>query len=522
VTLDDHFRESARREVSAPYIHTDNHDSVRLADGSTILLGYEPNAGTQKTDALIQKLGPSGTPVFTWNSGDDPTIADETTAGTSPDYAHINSVVSVGNGDVIASFRHFSAVWRIATVAHDGYQPGDVIWKLGGRDSTFTFPDDPEGGPCAQHTASELANGHILVFDNGTSGAFGSPNLCVNPDDRLGPTVPRGFTRVAEYALDTTAHTASLVWSYPDDHSRYAFFAGSARRLANGNTLIGWAADVHALATEVAPDKTTVWEVTTPAPPSDPPNLKQYATYRAELIPDLPDKIAPTVTMSPEDGAVLKQDSLTFPTSFCTDRGGSNLATCGGGGAGRFGQLDTSTVGPHTWRVTATDGAGNTTSVVHRYTVVPFVRQPDGVVRKSGSTTWKGDGVYGPADTQTVHQGIRRRHTRSAFWLVQNDGEDDLNPYGFNMDTFALSGPGSSRRFRVRYLWGEADVTSQIVAGTFRSEPLKPGAWFLLRVEVTPTRHAPVGARRTLTLQATSTSAYGLTDRVATTVTARR
>ena len=289
----------------------------------------------------------------------------------NPDYAHINSVVSVGDGDIIASFRHLSAAYRIATVAHDGYAPGDIVWKLGGRDSTFAFVDDPfPGGPCAQHTVSELPNGHFLVFDNGTDG------FCVDPSDRLGPGVARGRTRVTEYALDleaTPQPTATLVWSYAPA-GKYAQFAGSSRRLANGNTLIGWAADRSALATEVDAAGTTV-----PGAPSGRPAAGQPA------VRHLPCR-AHHRAASP--GPALR---LRRRRDLRAGRRRAGQRVVHGLRRQRLGcmhlngivgaRLDTSSLGPRTWSVTGVDGAGNTTTRTRHYTVLAAPR-PDGLIRK--------------------------------------------------------------------------------------------------------------------------------------------
>ncbi|MCW2755760.1 MAG: Arylsulfotransferase [Marmoricola sp.] len=470
VTLDGGLAESARTHVEGTLVNTDGHDAQRLPDGSTLLLGYEPNAVTGKTDATIQKLDPLGTPVFTWNSS---ALADETVAGSNPDYAHVNSIQSIENGDVLVSFRHLSAVLRIAMVAHDGYQPGDIIWKLGGRDSSFTFVNDPYGGPCAQHAASELANGDILLYDNGTNG------FCVDPADRGGPTINRGQTRVAEYALDTTTHTATLVWDYTP-LGKYASFAGSARRMGNGDTLIGWADDRNALATEITSDKQVLWEVT--APPAL-PGHSRYMSYRASLITDLTDKIKPVVLPSgPADGARFTVGDMATAGARCTDRGGSNLATCAVTGA-TGGLLDTATAGTRSWAVTATDGAGNTTTVTRSYTVVPPVRSADATVRKDGSTTW----------ATTVHQATRRGQNGTSYWLVRNGGN--------RADSFALRGTAGTTRFVVHYWSAGRDVTAAVLAGSFRTVRLAPGQSQVVRVVVRPTYRAPRGVVRAFTLR---------------------
>jgi hypothetical protein len=488
------FQEISRRKMAAPLTNTDFHDSLRMSDGSTVLLGYEPNPNTNLTDATVQKLDSAGKVTFQWSSAP---YADETMT-TNSDYAHVNSVVSVENGDLIVSFRHLSAVYRIATVAHDGYSKGEVIWKLGGRDSSFTFPNDPLAGPCGQHAVSELANGHILIFDNGSDG------LCVNPTDPAAPGVARGFTRVTEYALDTVAHTATLaVPAY--EPGRYSLFAGSARRMLNGNTLIGWASDATALATEVDAAGTTLWELTAP---DNGQGASRYISYRAELV------AGPQLTMTgPADGATVVQGASVPATATCTDWVSDALASCTTTGIDG-GTLDTSTLGTHTWSVTGTGGAEVTSSESRRYTVRTATWRPDGLIRKAHSTWWHGNNVYGAAKDQTIRQHARRRHIVKAFWRVQNDGE--------RADAFRLVGTRGTARYKVRYFAGSTDVTRAVVAGTYRTSTLAVGATTTLRVEVTPTRRARVGKARTFVLGATSVTVPTALDRVATRVTARR
>lgn len=526
VTLDEQFREVGRQHVVGDLTDTDNHDAQRFDDGSTILIGYEPRdeADTKFLDATIQKVDASGQVLFQWNSKDhvdplvetlNPLLWPMNSTDQRVDYAHINSVEQTPDdtGDLIVSFRHLSAVYRIATSARDGLAPGDVVWRLGGRHSDFDFVDDPDEGPCAQHTAQMLANGNVVVFDNG-SGALGqSAAGCVDPNDPLGPGIERWRTRIAEWSLDTTAHTATLEWSYqpvisdPTPRAPFAFFAGSSRRLDNGNTLIGWADERAILASEVALDKTLLWSVQTP---DTGVHVTRYATYRASLI-DYPDAIDPTVTLDVPPGAVYVDDEEIVPHWSCTDRGGSNLATCTTTGL-VDGHLAT-TPGTHALSVTATDGAGNATTLTRSY-LVAGAFLPDGLIRKDGSNDWKGGNVYGPATGQTVRQRTQRRHTATTRWRVQNDGE--------RADAFRLLGAGSSARFRVRYFAGGNDVTAAVVAGTHRTATLAPGAWTTLRVEVTPKRRARVGDQRTVKLRATSVASATVNDRVATRVTARR
>lgn len=523
VTLDDQFNEVSRQHVLGGLTNTDNHDAEKLPDGSTILIGYEPRGpiGTGYLDATIQKIDSNGQVVFSWNSQGleaetlNPLLWPMNTTDQRIDYAHINAVEEIGDGthDLLVSFRHLSAIYRIATVARTGVAPGDVIWRLGGRHSDFTFVDDPDYGPCAQHSASMLPNGDVLLFDNG-SGALGqSAAACVDHTDPLGPGIARLHTRIAEYHLDTAAHTATLVWSYapvisdPDPRSPFAFFAGSARRLGNGDTLINWADERAMLATEIGPDSTLLWEVRTPDTGT---HATRYASYRASLVP-YTDAIDPTIgTAVPDDAGYVLGDAVR-PAYSCTDRGGSNLQACTSDLIG--GSVNTTTVGPHTWTVTATDGAGNTTTLVRHYTVRPG-RQPDGMIRRVGSDTWRGSNVYGSAIGQTLYQHVRPGDSITSIWAVQNDGE--------RSDSFRLAGTMNQLRWRARYFVGDTDVTRAVVAGTYRTPLLAPGAWTWMRVVVTPASGVPAGHFRTVRLSATSATVTTQVDRVAVRVTARR
>ena len=270
-----------------------------LPDQSRFLLAYEFNADTGMTDAVVQEVDAQGQVVFQWSTGG--LEGESVRPPSDADYAHVNSIQVVGaDRDVVVSFRHLSSVYLIATRAHDGYAAGDVIWKLGGRDSTFTFVDDPYGGPCAQHTASILANGHVLLFDDGSGGVF-APHCA---STRRTPTGTRSSApRAGPSSTHSTedAKTATEVWSYKPT-PRYAPFMGSTARLGNGSTLIGWGGSTQALASEVAADGTLLWELRV-APPAP------YLSYRASLM-HVPDAFAPVVDqVSLADGRVRRRSA---------------------------------------------------------------------------------------------------------------------------------------------------------------------------------------------------------------------
>jgi hypothetical protein len=101
------------------------------------------------------------------------------------------------------------------------------------------------------------------------------------------------------------------------------------------------------------------------------PDVAGNATSTGSFGPFDVDLYDPTVTTSsPADGASIVLGSIAHASYTCTDTAqGSGIETCAGstldGGA-----LDTSSVGPHTFSVTATDRSGRTTTVKHTYNVV--------------------------------------------------------------------------------------------------------------------------------------------------------
>jgi hypothetical protein len=126
-----------------------------------------------------------------------------------------------GPDNVLVCIRHQDRV------AIFNWQERKVVWSWGA---------DQLSGP---HDAQVLADGHILVFDNGLS---------------------RGWSRAVE--LDPL--TDKIVWEYRG-HPPKSFFTpskGSVQRLPNGNTLL--AESDKGQAFEVTPDGTVVWKFICP------------------------------------------------------------------------------------------------------------------------------------------------------------------------------------------------------------------------------------------------------------------
>lgn len=437
--------------------NTDFHDSVLLPDGGRILMAYEPNDETGLVDSVVQEVTPAGQVALTWNSRDH--VDPETDGLTGlADYAHLNSIDVMADGNLLLSFRHTSQVMKIDR------DTGEVMWRLGGVASDFTFPDDPWGGPCAQHTARELANGNIQIFDNGSNvTSMTLKPMCPDPVNPTGPPVSRPLSRVTEYHLDEGTHQAQLVWQH--ETGGFSEFAGSAQRLGaetdDDHTLVG-TADGHLTGSgadaadvlELDPAGDVVWALSAPG----------FFSYRAFKGP-APDATEPVIHLADGiDGAVLQEGQELVADFRCTDRGGSNLATCGGGATP--GQSLDVAPGAHEVELVATDGAGNTTARTISYTVEPE-HQPDAMIRKSGDR-WVGADEYGPARDQAITWRVGTAdRTRAGQVRVQNDG--------FAAGRILLTGTDGGRNFRVTWWHDDVDVTARLAEGRLRTPILAAG-----------------------------------------------
>ncbi len=265
VVLDHDLTEVARIRT-AGLQQTDSHDFVIRENGNYVLLAYEPNvrnmtgytdmegnpfgSSANVIDSIIQEVTPAGQQVHIVNSWDVLDLDDCKQGRNGPihdDYAHINSVQVVG-GDYITSYRHCSQALRINA------QTGKVVWRLGlsrksdaywiARDgrAPLKIVGDPYGEFCGQHSPRMIANGNLILFDNGGRYCNGARK-------------PKQFSRAVEYALDLERGTATFVRHHflggaPDN---YAISRGIIELMDNGNWLLSWGTKLDPAVTEVIP-----------------------------------------------------------------------------------------------------------------------------------------------------------------------------------------------------------------------------------------------------------------------------
>ncbi len=229
-------------EVRHPDHH---HDGIRLRNGNVLLLclaklpaelvpkvkggmpGTEHN-GEMYGDYLVE-MTTDGKAVGEWPTWEhlDPELdCIMAVQERREEWMHGNGLAELPNGDVVVSFR------AISTVIIIDRRTEKIIWKLGGP---------PLSG---QHAPVPLANGNLLLFDNGPH--------------RLDHPMP--FSRVIEVELASK----QIVWKYQEKRE-CEFFSpriSNAQRLPNGNTLI-CEGDFGRLF-EVTADSELVWEFVNP------------------------------------------------------------------------------------------------------------------------------------------------------------------------------------------------------------------------------------------------------------------
>ena len=250
IGLDTHYREIASYRAVNGY-STDEHELQVLEDGRYLLIGLRtntvdmtqylpganPNASVRET--IIQEFTPEGDLIFQWRAWDNFDVRDvhlDNPYGGSFRFPHMNAIDIDEDGHILLSSRHISEVTKI------NRDTGEIIWRLGGAHSDFTFVNDSLNGFSCLHAIRAVGNGRYTLFDNGN---LHSPRV----------------SRAVEYELDLDAMTATLVWQFRETPDVYSHYMANAQRLPNGNTLINWAIGSLPKLTEVRPDRTKAFEM---------------------------------------------------------------------------------------------------------------------------------------------------------------------------------------------------------------------------------------------------------------------
>jgi hypothetical protein len=222
--------------ASAPY-YTDPHELVLTTNSTTassaLWFAYDlrtvdltmlgGRADQRVAGHSLLRQSDSGASVVLWDAWDHLSLADwvfvpaNLSSYPSIDFDHPNSLAIDRDGNYVVSFAMPGEIAKIDAAS------GQFIWQLGGRHNQFTIVGDPLGGFGFQHDVRILDNGDLLFYDNG---------LLHSPPQ----------SRAVQYRLDPPRMTATLVWEYRHSPPVFTPFVGTVQRLADGSTLVGFAA----------------------------------------------------------------------------------------------------------------------------------------------------------------------------------------------------------------------------------------------------------------------------------------
>ena len=246
-----------------------HHDARRTESGGAMYMTVElmaperaaqvqggvPGSGAEGmwADVLVE-VDAAGRRIWEWRAAEhlDPARDIVTFNDLRDEWSHGNTIAPLPGGRALFSFRNISTIGIINQAS------GAIVWRLGYETLA------------QQHDPSELPNGHILVFDNGSH--------------RREMGLP--FSRVIE--IDPA--TNEIVWEYRDSPA-YNFFSpyiSGARRLPNGNTLI--TEGMFGRMFQVTPAGEVVWEYINPHFHIDVEGLLGNRVFRAThyLPEDIP------------------------------------------------------------------------------------------------------------------------------------------------------------------------------------------------------------------------------------------
>lgn len=219
--------------VNAVNLAGDIHDIQELQNGNWLVstihvdtadltgytfLGQNGMPNTPIKGYGFQEIDASGAVLMDWNSNDyihpSETYDEYGYDSSFFDYCHGNTLEEDTDGNILISFRHLNAIYKVNRLT------GDVMWRLGGKSSDFTFINDSLFS--GQHDIRRIENGNYSLFDNGNMSPL--------------PKISRGV----EYQLDTINWTATLVKEYVHPDSVYGSAMGSYQTTTNNSKILGY------------------------------------------------------------------------------------------------------------------------------------------------------------------------------------------------------------------------------------------------------------------------------------------
>jgi Arylsulfotransferase (ASST) len=183
-------------------------------------------------NGVVQEIDiTTGKVLFQWNSEHHVPFSQSeqplpASASTPWDWFHINAVHLDGDGNLLIDARDTWTTYKVSLAT------GKIIWRLGGKDSSFTLAAAPgqvldsAGEIFAwQHDPEAIGHDKYTFFDNESSG---------------NPLLP--YSRGVTVKLDERTRIATLIASDDQPEGLAAASQGNAQTTRNGDLFVGWGA----------------------------------------------------------------------------------------------------------------------------------------------------------------------------------------------------------------------------------------------------------------------------------------
>jgi hypothetical protein len=235
----DHYQQIATVNAGNG-LSADGHEFLITPQNTALILSYTTATAnltsiggpTDQTvvDGVVQEIDIStGQVLFQWNSADHvPYSQSEQPLPASPsepwDWFHINAVHLDTDGNLLIDARDTWTTYKV------NRSNGNILWQLGGKDSSFTLQaapgqvlDNANELFAWQHDPEAIGNDEYTFFDNESSGT---------------PSLP--YSRAITVKLNEWNHIATLVSSDNQPEGLSAASQGNAQTTAEGNLFVGW------------------------------------------------------------------------------------------------------------------------------------------------------------------------------------------------------------------------------------------------------------------------------------------
>jgi hypothetical protein len=237
----DHFQQIAAVNAGNG-LSADGHEFLITPWNTALILSYTTTTANLTSiggpadqtviNGVVQEIDiATGQVLFQWNSEDHVPFSQSeqplpASASTPWDWFHINAVKLDTDGNLLIDARDTWTTYKVNRFN------GDIIWQLGGKDSSFALQAAPgqvldsAGEIFAwQHDPQALGNDVYTFFDNESSGT---------------PLLP--YSRAITVRLNPWDHVATLIASDNQPEGLSAPSQGNAQTTPEGNLVVGWGA----------------------------------------------------------------------------------------------------------------------------------------------------------------------------------------------------------------------------------------------------------------------------------------